>query len=55
MREQGHLERDSNPELCDAGAELYHLSYQANWEEAFFRVHVKPVIVFLYLYDVKNT
>ena len=24
--------RDSNPDLCDAGAVLYQLSYQANWQ-----------------------
>ena len=24
-------ERDSKPDLCDAGAMLYKLSYQANW------------------------
>ena len=25
-------ERDSNPDLCDTGAGLYRLSYQAIWE-----------------------
>ena len=24
---------DSNPDLCDAFAVLYQLSYQANWEQ----------------------
>ena len=27
-------ERDSNPELSDASAVFYKLSYQANWEMA---------------------
>ena len=25
------LNRDSNPDLCDAGAVLYQLNYHANW------------------------
>ena len=28
------LERDSTHDLCDTGAVLYQLSYQANWELA---------------------
>ena len=27
------LNRDLNPDLCNAGAVLYQLSYQANWEQ----------------------
>ena len=27
------LNGDSNPDLCDAGAVLHQLSYQANWEQ----------------------
>ena len=27
------LERDSTHDLCDAGAVLYQLSYQANWDQ----------------------
>ena len=27
------LNRDSNPDLCIAGAVLYQLSHQANWEQ----------------------
>ena len=31
-----------NPDLCDAGAVLYQLSYQANWEKVVMRVNYKP-------------
>ena len=36
-------ERDSNPDLCDAGAVLYQLSYQANWELVIMWVYDNPV------------
>ena len=36
-------ERDSNPDLCDAGAVLHQLSYQANWELVTKWVYDKPV------------
>ena len=39
------LNSDSNPELCDAGAVLHQLSYQANWELIFLWVDYKPVDV----------
>ena len=29
------LKRDSNPDLCNAGAVLHQLSYQVNWEQVF--------------------
>ena len=32
-------ERDSNPDLCDASAVLYQLSYQANLELAIIWVN----------------
>ena len=31
--ENSGLNEDSNPDLCDAGAVLYQLSFQANWEQ----------------------
>ena len=34
---------DLNPDLCDAGAVLYQLSYQANWENVVMWVDYKPV------------
>ena len=34
---------DLNPDLCDAGAVLYRLSYQANWELVIMWVNEKPV------------
>ena len=34
---------NSNPDLCDAGAMLHQLSYQANWELVVLRVNHKPV------------
>ena len=36
-------ERGSNPDLCDAGAELRQLSYQANWELVIMWIYDKPV------------
>ena len=39
------LNRDLNPDLCDAGAVLYQLSYQANWEHVVMWVNYKPVDV----------
>ena len=41
--EKQALERDSNPALCDAGAVLHQLSYQANWELIIMRVGCKPI------------
>ena len=37
------LNGDSNPDLCDAGAVLYQLSFQANWEQVFMWVDYEPV------------
>ena len=36
------LKRGSNPDLCDAGAVFYQLSYQANWEMQIhsFKIHI---------------
>ena len=34
---------DSNPDLCDAGAVLYQLSYQPNWVLVIMWVNDKPV------------
>ena len=34
---------DSNPKLCNAGAVLYQLSYQANWELVVLWVDDKTV------------
>ena len=34
QQEKG-LNGNSNPDLCDAGALLHQLSYQANWEQVF--------------------
>ena len=31
-----------NPDLCNAGAVLYQLSYQANWELVIMWVYDKP-------------
>ena len=36
------LNRDLNPDLCDASALLYHLSYQANWELVIMGVDYMP-------------
>ena len=35
-------ERDSNPDLCDAGAVLHQLSYHANWGLVIMWVNNKP-------------
>jgi len=41
------LNGDSNRDLCDAGAVLNRLTYQANWEQVVIRVydqiHLKKV------------
>ena len=37
------LERDSNPDLCDTGAVICQLSYQAIWEMVIMWVHMEPV------------
>ena len=45
-REKGlknKLERDTKPDLCDAGAVLYQLSYYANLEVVVMWVDDKPV------------
>ena len=34
---------DSNPDICNAGAVLHQLSYQANWELLIMCVYGKPV------------
>ena len=39
------LNRDSNPDLCDADAVLHLLRYQANWEQVVVWVDYKPVDV----------
>ena len=43
--ERAGLKRNSNPDLCDAGAVLYQLSYQANWELVVMWVDDKLVDV----------
>ena len=35
----------SNPDLCDAGALLHQLSYQANWVQVVMWLDYKPVDV----------
>ena len=37
--------RDSNPNLCDAGAVLQQLSYQSNWEQVVMWIDYEPVDV----------
>ena len=37
------LNRDLNPDICDAGTELYQLIYQANWELVIIWVDDKPI------------
>ena len=37
------LNGDSNPDLCNAGAVLYQLSYQANWELVVMWVNDQPI------------
>ena len=39
------LNRDSNPDLCDAGAMPCQLKYQANWELVVMWVDYTPVDV----------
>ena len=39
------LNGDSNPDLCDAGAVLHQLSYQANWVQVVMWLNYKPVYV----------
>ena len=46
------LNGDSNPDLCDAGAVFYRLSYQANWEQVVMWVDYQPVDVEI---DYDNT
>ena len=36
-------ERDSNPDLCDAGPVLHQLNYQTNWELVIMWVNDKHV------------
>ena len=36
-------ERDSNPDLCDAGAVLHQLSYKAHLELVIMWVYDKPI------------
>ena len=43
MPENFRHERDSNPDLWVASAELYQSSYQANWDQANMWVIYKPV------------
>ena len=40
LRNSG-LNEDSNPDLCDAGAVLYQLSHQANWEQVIMWANYK--------------
>lgn len=47
-------EQDSNPDLCDAAAMLYHLSYEANWDLVVMRFNVKPIDSTYCIYDVMN-
>ena len=41
--ENSNLNGDSNPDLCDAGAVLHQLNYQANWEQVVVWVDYKLV------------
>ena len=43
--ENSNLNGDSNPDLCDAGAVLHQLNYQANWEQVVVWVDYKLVDV----------
>ena len=43
--------RDSNADICDAGAELYELSYQANWELVIMWAKMEVTIVGLHYVD----
>ena len=38
-------ERDSNPDLCDAGPVLHQLNYQANWELVIMWVNDKHLAI----------
>ena len=44
-------ERNSNPDLCDAGGVLHQLSYQANWKLVIMWVDYKPVDDSIYYYS----
>ena len=39
------LNGDSNSDLCDVGAVLFQLNFQANWEQFVLWVDYKPVDV----------
>ena len=39
------LNCDSNPDLCNAGAVLHRLNYQANWEQVVMLFICKPIDV----------
>ena len=39
------LNGDSNPNLWNTSAVIYHLSYQANWEQVIMWLSYKPVDV----------
>ena len=41
--EKFKLEWHSTPDLCDASAVLYQLSYQANWELVVMQVDDNPL------------
>ena len=36
------LNGELNPDLCDAGAVLYQLNSQGNWELFYYDIHVLP-------------
>ena len=42
------LNRESNPDLCDAGAVLHQLSYEANWEQVIVWVDYNSIKCFHY-------
>ena len=44
--ENFRTEQDSNPELCNAGAGLYQLSYQA----IYIHIYVSCVCIDMYIY-----
>jgi len=48
-------EPDLNLDLCDKGAVIYQLSYQANWELAVTWVHDKPLDIRYLLYICIST
>ena len=39
------LNGDWNPDICDAGAVLNQLNFQANWEQVAVWIDYKPVYV----------